>query len=49
MSYTALVVVFVLVCAACGAIGGPRLTRPWVTAGFAAAMVLAQFAVLMSK
>jgi len=49
MKYTALAVVFMLVCTAIGARGGPRVARLPVTAVLAIVMVAAQFAVLMIR
>ncbi len=49
MTYTLLGVLFILGCVGLGVRGGSRVTRPWLTASIAAAMVFVQFAVLMSK
>jgi hypothetical protein len=49
MIYTALAVVFILVCVGLGADTGRRAERPSLAAGIAAVMVTAQFAILMSQ
>lgn len=49
MTYTALAVLLFVLCAGLGALGGARVARPWVAATFAAAMVAAQFAVLVNS
>jgi hypothetical protein len=49
VTYTTLVMLFLLACVAVGARGGARASRPWVAAALAAAMVVAQFTVLMTK
>ena len=49
MTYTALAVLLFVLCAGLGAMGGSRVARPWVAATFAAAMVAAQFALLVSS
>jgi hypothetical protein len=49
MTYTALGVLFILACVGLGARGGNRVARPWLAASLATAIVLAQFAVLMSE
>jgi hypothetical protein len=49
MTYTLLVMLFLLVCVAVGARGGTSASRPWVAAAIAATMVAAQFTVLMTK
>ncbi len=49
MTYTALAILFMLVSAGVGAWGSARVAQPWVAAGLAAAMVVAQFAVLASR
>jgi len=49
MTYTALAILFMLVCVGVGAWGGARVAQPWFAAGLAAAMVVAQFAVLASR
>ena len=49
MTYTALAVLLFVLCAGLGAMGGSRVARPWVAAIFAAAMVAAQFALLVGS
>jgi len=50
VTYTALAVLLFVLCAGLGAMGGSRVARrPWVAATFAAAMVAAQFALLVSS
>ena len=49
MTYTALVVGFLISCVALGAWGGQRVTRPRVTVALAMAMAAAQLAVLLSR
>jgi hypothetical protein len=49
MTYTGLAIAFVLICVAVGAWGGVRAGRPWVAAVLAAAMVVAQFVVLLTR
>lgn len=48
-SYTVLALLFVIGCLALGLWGGRLAERPWVAAGAAALMVIAQFAVLMTR
>ena len=49
MTYTALAVLLFIGCAALGAVCGTHVARPWVAATFAAAMVAAQFALLVTS
>ncbi|MGH2492391.1 MAG: hypothetical protein ACRDF9_12865 [Candidatus Limnocylindria bacterium] len=49
MTYTALAVIFILVCVGMGALGGSVARRPWVPALLAMAMVVVQFALLVSR
>ena len=49
MTYTLLGVAFILACVGLGIRGGNWIGRPWLATGLAAAMVLAQFAVLLSQ
>lgn len=49
MIYTALAVLFLVICSGIGAFGGPRVTRPHVAAALAAAMVAAQFVALTGR
>jgi hypothetical protein len=48
MTYTALAVIFVLGAVLIGS-SSPAARRPWLAAGLAAAMVAAQFVLLMSS
>jgi hypothetical protein len=47
--YTALVFLMLIACVALGAWGGERVERPRFAATVALAMVLAQFALLLSR
>jgi hypothetical protein len=49
MTYTALALFMLLTCVALGVWGGSRAQRPRVAAVAAAAMVMAQFALLMFR
>jgi hypothetical protein len=49
VTYTALAVLLFVLCAGLGAVGGPRVARPWVAASFATAMVAAQFILLVNS
>jgi len=49
VTYTALVVGFLISCVALGAWGGERVTRPGVAVALAAAMAAAQLTVLLSR
>jgi hypothetical protein len=49
MTYAALAILFVLVCAGLGARFGARAERTWVAASLALLIVAAQFALLMAR
>jgi quinol-cytochrome oxidoreductase complex cytochrome b subunit len=47
--YTLLALLFVIACVALGLWGGRQAERPWVAVCVAGLMVVAQFAVLMTR
>jgi len=49
VTYTALAVAFLVVCAVVGMFGGPRAMRPHLAVAVAAVMVAAQFVLLTGR